>query len=215
MNRPQCTEIRERCSIIIALSHDSNPEVTFIQQSGFPDSNLPRFISQHNLRQLVTRGDKILDVFLTNNPRLWKTPVVFKSLVRSDHLSVMVSTNQPARPERRYVSLRDVRKHRKLDLQEKLEAFDWSLVDSCVNLDEATNLLSDSLKRMHDDSCTLIKIKVSSRDPPYMTSLIKYLGRKRNKHIKKGHEHDLQERIHNLIRKNQISAIYLPGEQKT
>ena len=60
------------------------------------------------------------------------------------------------------MSLRDVRKHRKFDLQEKLEAFDWSLVDSCVNLDEATNLLSDSLKRMHDDSCTLIKIKVSS-----------------------------------------------------
>ena len=52
--------------------------------------------SQHNLKQLVTkstRGDKILDVFLTNSSHLWKTPAVFKSLVRSDHLSVMVSAN--------------------------------------------------------------------------------------------------------------------------
>ena len=74
------------------------------------------------------------------------------------HLSVIVSSNQPARPERRYVSLRDVREHRKLDLQHKLEAFDWSLIDSRVNLDEETNLLSDSLKRMHDESFPLIKI---------------------------------------------------------
>ena len=29
-----------------------------------------------------------------------------------------------------------------------LEAFDWNLIDSCANLDEATKLLSDSLKRM-------------------------------------------------------------------
>lgn len=73
------------------------------------------------------------------------------------HLSVIVSSNQPARPERRYVSLRDVREHRKLDLQHTLEAFDWSLIDSRVNLDKESNLLSDSLKRMHDESCPLIK----------------------------------------------------------
>ena len=154
-------------------------------------------MSPHNLKQLVTKsthGDKTLDVFLTNSPHLWKIQVVFKSLVRSDHLSVMVSANRPARPQRKYVSFRDVREHRKLDLKNKLEAFDWSLIDPCANLEEATNLVSDSLKRMHDQSCPLIQIKVSSRDPPYMTPLIKYLCRKRNKHIKKGHEYDLQER---------------------
>ena len=105
------------------------------------------------------------------------------------------------------MSFRDVIEHRKLALQHKLEAFDWNLVDSCANLDEATNLLSDSLKRMHDESCPLIKIKVSSRDPSYMTPLIKYLSRKRNKNIKKGHEYEIQERLNNLIRKNQTRSI--------
>ena len=105
------------------------------------------------------------------------------------------------------MSFRDVREHRKLDLQHKLEAFDWNLIDSCANLDEATNLLSDSLKRMHDGSCPLIKIKVSSRDPPYMTPLIKHLCRKRNKNFKNGHKNDLQERLNNLIRKNQTRSI--------
>ena len=60
---------------------------------------------------------------------------------------------------------------------------------------------------MHDESCALIKIKISSRDPPYMTPLIKYLCRKRNKHVKKRHEYDLQERINNLIRENQMQSI--------
>ena len=105
------------------------------------------------------------------------------------------------------MSFRDVREYRKLDLKNKLETFDWSLIDSCANLEEATNLLSDSLKRMHDESCTLIKIKASSRSSPYMTPLIKYLCRKRNKHIKKRHKYDLQERLNNLIRKNQAQSI--------
>jgi hypothetical protein len=49
--------------------------------------------NQHNLEQLVkksTRGPRILDMFLTNCPHLWKQPTVFKGLVRSDHLAVMV-----------------------------------------------------------------------------------------------------------------------------
>lgn len=109
-------------------------------------------------------------------------------VIHGNHLSVIVCANQPERPERKYVSLRDVREHRKLDLQHKLEPFDWTLIDSCANLDETINLLSDSLKRMHDEICPLIKVKVSFRDPPYMMPLIKYLCRKRNRNIKKGHK---------------------------
>lgn len=60
---------------------------------------------------------------------------------------------------------------------------------------------------MYDESCLLIKIKTSSRDPPYMTPLIKHLCKKRKKHIKEVDEHDLQERISNLIRKNQIQSM--------
>lgn len=32
----------------------------------------------------------MLDVFLTNCPHLWKQTSAFKSLVRSDHLSILV-----------------------------------------------------------------------------------------------------------------------------
>lgn len=97
------------------------------------------------------------------------------------------------------MSFRDVREHQKLDWQHKLEAFDWNLINnSYANINKATNFLSDSSKRMYDETYQLIKIKGSSRDPPYMMRL-KHLCKKRNKHIKEGDEHDLQEHIDNLI----------------
>jgi len=102
--------LTETCELIFA----GEPNARIIIAGDINHLNIRDLISQHNLKRLVTkstRGDKILDVFLTNSSHLWKTPVVFKSLLRSDHLSVMVSANQPARPERRYVSFRDVREH--------------------------------------------------------------------------------------------------------
>ena len=122
--------LTETCELIFA----SEPNARTIIIGDINHLNIRDLISQHNLKQLVTkstRDDKILDVFLTDSSHLWKTSVVFKSLVRSDHLSVKVSASQPARPERRYVSFRDVREHHKLALQHKLEGFDchWKLAN--------------------------------------------------------------------------------------
>ena len=54
------------------------------------------FCLQNNLIQLVTkptRGKKTLDVFITNYPHLWKSPTIFKGLVRSDHMAIVVIHN--------------------------------------------------------------------------------------------------------------------------
>ena len=78
--------LTETCELIFA--GDSNARI--IIAGDINHLNIRDLISQHDLKQLVTkstRGDKILDVFLTNSSHLWKTPVVFKSLERSDHLS--------------------------------------------------------------------------------------------------------------------------------
>ena len=85
-------------------------------------------MSQHNFQQFVksfTRGQKILDVFLTNCPHLWKQTSVFKSLVRSDHLSILVMPRIAVLPVRKTVSFRDVREHRKLCMDKKMDQFDW------------------------------------------------------------------------------------------
>ena len=48
-----------------------------------------------------TRGQKVLDVFLTNCPHLWNPPNVFDGVVKTDHLAVIVTPRAAAKPERK------------------------------------------------------------------------------------------------------------------
>ena len=84
--------------------------------------------SKENTLTKSTIGHSILDVFLTNYPLLWQQAKVFKGLVRSDHLAVTLLPVTPAKPERKYVSFRDVREHHKVDMDIKLAALDWSIL---------------------------------------------------------------------------------------
>ena len=162
-------------------------------------------ISQHNLEQLVknpTRNHKILDVFLTNCPHLWEKSKVFNRLVRSDHLVVMVSPRQAIKPERKDVYFRDVRAHRKFNMMRKLETCDWSHIYNCNNVNEAVTLLNGTITNMFNDCFPLIKVKMSTRDPPYTSPLFKHLCKISNRKIRKRVNNDLQKRIDKLIREN-------------
>ena len=80
---------------------------------------------QHNMEQMVrkpTRGQKVLDIFLTNCPHLWNPPKVFDWVVKTDHLAVIVTPRAAAKPERKIVYFRDAMKR-------ELEAQDWSRID--------------------------------------------------------------------------------------
>ena len=104
-----------------------------------------QLLSQHNLQQLVkkpTRNHKILDVFLTNCPYLWEKSTVFKGLVRSDHLVVVVSPRHVIKPERKDVYFRDVRDHRKFSMTRKLETWDWNQIHDCNDVNDAVTLFN-------------------------------------------------------------------------
>ena len=77
------------CDLI--LSKDPNAKLIIAGDINHLDTR--DFVTQHAFKQLVTnatRGVNTLDVFLTNRPLLWDTPTVFPSLVRSDHVAVLV-----------------------------------------------------------------------------------------------------------------------------
>ena len=72
--------------------------------------NVRDLMSQQILEQMVRkviRGHKVLVVFLTKCPHLWKPPVALDGLVLSDHLAVMVTPRITARPDRSIVNFRD------------------------------------------------------------------------------------------------------------
>ena len=168
------------------------------------------FCLQNNLIQLVTkptRGKKTLEVFITNYPHLWKSPTIFKGLVRSDHMAIVVNPQFLAKPERKYVCFRDVREHRKIKMEKKLAEYDWSTIASVQDLDIAACKRNDSILSLINECFPQIKVRISSRDPPFMSPLVKHLCNLRNKQIKMGINPDLQNQINKLIRNHQIRAV--------
>ena len=50
--------------------------------------------------KIPTRGDNILDVFITNIPHFWKKIKVAKSLVRSDHKMIIAYLRETVKAKR-------------------------------------------------------------------------------------------------------------------
>lgn len=84
-----------------------------------------------SLSQMVkkpTRGENILDVFITNTPHLWEKVRVFESAIRSDHNMVIAYPRTSAKAKRSSIQFRDVREHRKIHMAYLLESHDWQEV---------------------------------------------------------------------------------------
>ena len=171
------------------------------------------FVTQHAFKQLLTnatRGVNTLDVFLTNRPLLWETQTVFPSLVRSDHLAVLVPPRMTIKPVRRTVYFRDVRVHHKIKMDKELQYMDWSDILSSDDPSESVITLNNKLWSTFDKCFPMKKIRMSSRDPPYMSPFVKYILKMRHKlnNIQSQQEKvTLQEKINKLIRGNQIAAV--------
>lgn len=130
-----------------------------------------------------------------------------KGLVRSDHLAVTVSPLVPAKPSGKFVSFRDPRDHCKIVMDRKLELCNWTDIIDLDDPEECVRALNDRLWKMFDESFSLIRVKVSSRDPPFMSPLVKHLCNIRNKSSRTGNVAEnimRQERINSLIRWNQV-----------
>ena len=139
---------------------------------------------QHGLEKIFkvpTRGSCILDVFLTNSPVLWKQGTAHTGLVRSDHLAVTVSLLVPGKPSRKYFFFRDPSIHRKMAMDRKLKECDLNFADTLDDPEECVRIFNDKLWAIFDERFPPIKIKMSSRDPPYKSPLVKHLCNLRNK----------------------------------
>lgn len=79
-----------------------------------------------------------------------------------------------------------------------------------ADLDESVELLSQKLWEMYKDCFPLITVKISSRDPPYLSPLVKHLCKIRNSNAKTDSDvmkTTRQGKINDLIRKNEINAV--------
>ena len=177
------------------------------------------FLTQLNLFQMVntpTRKNKILDVLITNVPHFWRKVSVTQGLVRSDHSVVLVYPRIPLKAERKTVMFRDVRDHHKLDMDKLLKFHNWDNVYQCGDVNGKLNLFCTKIKTMFDECFPGISVRVSNRDPPFFSPLIKHLLDQRRKLIRRSNMsgnsvsieiQTLQEKINKLIRDNQVRAV--------
>ena len=132
----------------------SDPDARIVIAGDINQLDINTLMSQHHFQQLVesfTRGQKILDVFLTNCPHLWNQLSVFKSLVRSDHLSSLVIPRIAVKPVRKTVSFRDIREQRKLCMDKKMNQFDWERLTISDDPSENVRRLSKTLLLMFNE----------------------------------------------------------------
>ena len=92
-------------------------------------------------------------------------------------------------------------------MDKRLKEHNWADVNDTNDVDEAVCTLSNVIENMFNDCFPLIKVRVSSKDPPFMTPLVKHLCKIRNRQIGRGINPEVQEKINRLIRENQVSAV--------
>ena len=163
------------------------------------------------LTQLVktpTRDDSILDVFLTNTPNIFGTVCTSKSVTKSYHSSVIIFPRTRKPPVRSAVEFIDAQNHSKSLMLQKLQATVWSPVlaenDINIAIDKFYYIIHEDFKK----SFPSIRVRMSSKDPSFMSRLLKHLLSKRNKLLRKGMVQEagfLCTIITQIIKENQLN----------
>ena len=201
--------ITEFCSTVeTIITNDASPVIVV---TGDFNSLPTGFLEQdYGLTQLVctaTHGNKVLDKIFTNRPDLF-TAVVCKSLLKTKHSAVIVrpdrcfTMNTGRSCNRTVVSIYDHRTHHIDRLRCAIGFFNWSVV---TLEDDITVMYSRFLSELHNlvKVCIPVnRVRLGPRDPPFITPLIKFLLRKRNRLYHKGRVEQANElaiKINSLI----------------
>ena len=195
------------CESILATS----PNARLIIAGDINKLDLKSLTQLSGLSQLVktpTRNDSILDVFLTNTPNIFGRVCTSKSVTKSDHSSVFIFSRVRNPPVRSTVEFIDARNHRKSSMLQKLQATDWSPVLAENDINIAIEKFYCIVHEEFKNSFPAIRVRMSSKDPSFMSPLLKHLLCKRNKLLRKGMVQEagsLQPRITQLIKENQLN----------
>ena len=109
------------------------------------------------------------------------------------------------------MEFRDCRDHNKLEMLKKIENCQ---LDSIINDEKCPNEMIarfyEKVLPLFNECFPIIKVRISNRDPPFLSPIIKHLLKQRKKAIKRNDSeasHRLQEKINQLVRKNQLKTV--------
>ena len=163
---------------------DQHPGLTIVMggDTNHLDVNeLCQLTGWNSLVDFPTRGVAYLDNVLTNRPDLFGKCAPFSISIKTDHTAVILPAGSKLKPVRQKVRIRDCRKHRKEALYLELAGETWDSVLETNDVEEAVNNL-ETLIHSHMDRCMPFRtVSISSRDPAWMTPLLKSLLRSKSR----------------------------------
>ena len=162
----------------------------------FNRMNVKRLRNHFNLKQIVkfpTRGENILDFVLTNMEKYYDNPGKLSPFGLSDHVTIEVKPkNRDVFPIiKSIIKSRDLRPSKRQAISTYLEQVNvHSLVRSVESCEEKVTMLETIINIGLDFILPLRKITVLSNEPPWVTSSLKDLIKRRQMALNRG---DTQE----------------------
>lgn len=99
----------------------------------------------------------------------------------NDHKGVILPAGTKLKPIRHKYKIRDCRDHRKIAFYQALAEEIWDDVFTTTNIDEVVNNLESKICG-HMDACMPLRtVTISSRDPAWITPLVKYMLRAKSR----------------------------------
>jgi hypothetical protein len=152
-----------------------------------------RISRQFNLKQLVkfaTRGERTLDVILTNLSKFYGNPQKLAPFGLSDHCTIKVLPRTKSTTENMFkiIRSRDLRQSDKNAVGRTLSAVDWSCLDNVVTCEEKVTIFNDIVVNTINTIMPITAKKIHINDAPWMTTKLRGLIKKRQKAFNNGNQ---------------------------
>ena len=120
-----------------------------------------------------TRGNACLDNCLTNRPDLFGKAYPIHMLMKTDHKGFVLPAGTKLKPTRHKVLVCDCREQRKRALYLSLAAEDLGEVHviTAEDINVAVGIMEDKIRTLMDKCMPLKSVRMSSRDPVWMSPL--------------------------------------------
>ena len=128
-----------------------------------------------------TRGTACLDNCLTNRADLFGQAYSIHMLIKTDHVGFVLPAGLKLKPVRRKVLVRDCREHRKQSFYMALATLDWSDVFNAGDINKAVEVLNEKILAVMEKCMPQKSIRMSSRDPVWMSPLVKCMLRTKSR----------------------------------
>ena len=160
---------------------------------------ITRLRNNYNLKQIVnfpTRGERTLDLVLTNLQDHYESPTQRPPLGLSDHMSIEVQPKVRIKSKNCTTTIqsRDMRPSKRLAMRTYLESVDLdTILNSADSCEDKTSLLEQIIKTGLDNVMPIHTRKVHSTERPWITSSLKNLLQKRQSALSRGDDQMFRE----------------------